>query len=508
MLSTSQWLKQQYLDHDSWQQWREIPNLMQFDQRLGELKGGASEMLKEMDYSTCYYNMIEDSSVITTVSVKSLVNEITHLAAGCILIKGAPDQGKSFLLAKLLQYWALGYGMRNSILVFWVDCSQIRKGCNTLEELLLQLLPLETPIVKSVCSWIEDQEGKNIVFVLDAYDYQERGNVVEELTSGELLPELVVLIASTCTPFSFSVDWSYFALKQFELLTLSDTQIFKQVIQFLNNNPRAEDFFQFLTINPDMRLLASNPVNLYTLLFACINISCESLVTWTELFTNVTFLFLRSTFPEVQAKEQNRLDNLPRNVESFLLDFSALAFENLTSDHSHQLSLTQQMVSLLGHKSGFALVHHYSTPLFCKGKQYFQFFSKLLQQFLAAVHVARLPLSEQTELMAQKKGLSFLWQFYAGLITSEPFERFEVLKERYCKGITKALTNCAYEANWVCDIPSNIEDHILTAADIHHLKIASNMNFDECCFGKAALYQLGKQAHAHALNGDQQIEMG
>jgi len=165
------------------------------------------------------------------------------------------------------------------------------------------------------------------------------------------------------------------------------------------------------------------------------------------------------------------------------------------------------MVSRLGHKSGFALVHHYSTPLFCKGKQYFQFFSRLLQQFLAAVHVARLPLSEQTELMGQKKELSFMWQFYAGLITSEPFETFQVLDKRYCNGVTKALANCAYEANWVCDIPSSIEHHILTAADIHHLKITSDMSFVGCCFGKAAVYQLGKEAHAHALNGDRQIEM-
>jgi len=109
---------------------REIPNLMQLDQRLGELKSGASKRLKEMDSSTCYYSMIEDSSVITPVSVKSLVNNVAHLAAGCILIKGAPDEGKSFLLAKLLRYWALGYGMRNSTLVFWVDCSQIEEECD------------------------------------------------------------------------------------------------------------------------------------------------------------------------------------------------------------------------------------------------------------------------------------------------------------------------------------------------------------------------------------------
>ena len=100
-----------------------------------------------------------------------------------------------------------------------------------------------------------------------------------------------------------------------------------------------------------------------------------------------------------------------------------------------------------------------------------------------------------------------MWQFYAGLITSEPFERFQVLKERYCRGITMALANCAYEANWVCNIPSIIENYILTAADIHHLKVASYMSFISCCFGKAALYQLGKQAHAHTLSGDRQLEM-
>jgi len=122
VLSTSQWLKQQYLDHDSWQHWREIPNLMKFDQRFGELKSSASKKLKEMDYSTCYYNMIEDSSVITPVSVKTLVNKITCLAAGCILIKGAPNQGKSFLLSKLCHYWASGYGS------FCVDTNTVVNG--------------------------------------------------------------------------------------------------------------------------------------------------------------------------------------------------------------------------------------------------------------------------------------------------------------------------------------------------------------------------------------------
>ena len=421
-LSTSQSLKQQYLDHDSWQQWRESPNLMKFDQRLGELKGGASEMLKEMDYSTCYYNMIEDSSVITPVSVKSLVNKITHLAAGCILIKGAPDQGKSFLLSKLCHYWALGYGMRRFTLMFWVDCLSFQNRKLGLHELLVQLLQSETRNVTSLCKWIENRLGQDVIFILDGYSCQQalEGDIFQNLASQKLLPKSVILITSTCTPYVSGSDDRQLrrrgrhsphiatesVVNQYELLTLTDIQIFKQVLRFFHeSSSKAEDFLLYLTIHPDMKLLAASPVHLYTLLLVYNNdvdiSSCEPPVTWTQVFTNATLFLLRSTFPTVlqTGKQHNCLNNLPSDVQSFLYDLSTSAFENLSSEYPCHLSLSQQVRRLLDHKSGFALVHHYSTPLFCKGKQHFHFFSKLLQQFLAAVHVARLPLSEQTELM-------------------------------------------------------------------------------------------------------------
>ena len=333
----------------------------------------------------------------------------------------------------------------------------------------------------------------------------------------------MILITSTCTPYVSGSDdtrgrhsrhiANESVVNQYELLALTDTQIFKQVLRFFHESPsKAEDFLLYLTIHPDMKLLAASPVHLYTLLLVYnndVDSSCEPLVTWTQVFTNLALFLLRSTFPTVlqTGKQHNCLNKLPSDVQSFLYDLSTSAFKNLCSEYPHYLSLNKQARRLLDFKSGFALVHCYSAPLFCTGKQHFQFFSKLLQEFLAAVHVARLPLSEQTEIMVQQKELHFMWQFYAGLITSEPFERFQVLKERYCTGVTRALANCAYEANWVCDIPFNFYGHISTAADIHHLKVITYMSFGLCCFGKAALYQLGKQAHAHTLSGDQQLEM-
>ena len=506
MLHASRWLKQQYLAHDSWQQWREVPNLMQFDQRLGELTPHASEELKNMDYSNCYYDMQEEfPSSITPVSMKSLVNACTGSdylwsAELCILIKGAPGLGKTFLFSKLCQYWALGYGMRSITLMFWVDCSQFQNRKMTLNQLLSQLLPIET---KNISKWIEKRQGKDVVFILDGYDQQQNGGVLHDLASRKFLPKSVMLIASPYTPDEISV-------KQFELLNLTDNQISKQVLQFFSFRPsKAEGFYLYLNNNPDMRLLASSPVYLYTLLFVCNKLldtpSHELPVTWTELFTNTTLLFLQSTFSKLLQIETppGSLSELPCTVRSFLHELSTVAFENLATESFH---LSLPAARSVGHGCGFALVHPYSKPLHHSKKQCFQFSSPLLQQFLAALHVHSLPQTKQTELLVQKSEMNFLWQFFAGLLVSESYDRFLILRNAYHKEKLKMLGNCAYEAHWSCDMPSVFRGHILTPADIHHIAITGfkfppALIFKQCCFGRATLFQLRRQVHALAQSG-------
>ena len=514
VLHASRWLKQQYLAHDRWQQWRGVPNLIQFDQRLGELTTTqASQRLKNMNYSKCYYDIQDEfPSSLTPVSVKSLVNACTssdHPRSSnlCILIKGKPGQGKSFLLSKLCQYWALGYGMRTITLMFWVDCSQFQTRRMTLNQLLSQLLPIET---QNISRWIENKQGKNVVFILDGYDQQQSGDLFHNLASQEFLPKSVVLITSTCTP-------NIRRVKQFELLNLTDNQVSRQVLQFFSFTPsKAEGFYLYLTNNPDMRLLASTPVYLYTLLFVCNKLldtpSHDLPVTWTELFTNMTLFLLQSIFPKLPQIETTpgSLSELPITVQSFLRDLSTVAFENLTTTESFHLTLPAAMS--LGHGSGFALVHPYNKPLYHSEEQCFQFSSPLLQQFLAALHVHSLSQAKQKELMVHKSEMNFLWQFFAGLLASESYDRFLILRKTYHKKKMKMLVNCAYEAGWSCDMPSVFIDHILTPADVHHIVTGYKfppdlLNFEQCCFGRATLYQLTRQVHAFAQSAQQGLRV-
>ena len=510
MLHASRWLKQQYLAHDSWQQWREVPNLLQFDQRLGELTTTASKQLKNMDYSNCYYDIKDEfPSSVTPVSMKALVNACTTsehswCSKSCILIKGAPGQGKSFLLSKLCQYWAKGYGMRSIDLMFWVDCSHFRNKKMRLDELLSQLLPIET---QHITKWIMNKRGKGVVFLLDGYNHQQSGGVFDNLAFRKFLPMSVVLITSTCTPNQISV-------KQLELLNLSDSQISKQVVDFFKSrSSKAEDFCLYLTNNPDLQLLASIPVYLYTLLFVCDILFdipfCEIPVTWTELFTNMMLLLLQSTFPKLLQIETppGSLCLLPSTVQSFLSKVSTMAFENLSSKSFH---LTLPEAKSLGYGLGFALVHTYSKPLYNSEKQCFQFSSPLLQQFLAALHVHSQPLTQQTELMVQKSGLKFLWRFYTGLVP-ESYDRFQILKISQ-KETVKVLISCGYEADWACDMLPVFRDHILSATDMHHIIMTSynlqpDLSFEQCFLGRAAAYQLTRQVHTLAQSGQYYFRM-
>ena len=509
MLHASRWLKQQYLAHDSWQQWRGVPNLIQFDQRLGELTTQASEELKNMDYSKCYCDIQDEfSSSVTPVSVKSLVNACTssdhpRSSESCILIKGKPGQGKSFMLSKICQYWALGYGMRSITLLFWVDCSRFKNKRVTLNHLLSQLLPIET---QNISKWIENKQGKHVVFILDGYNQHQSSGVLHNLASREFLPKSVVLITSTYTSNIRRVKH-----KQFELLNLTDHQISKQVLQFFSFRPsNVEDFYLYLNNNTDMKLLASTPVYLYTLLFVCNKLlgipSHELPVTLTELFTNMILLLLPSTFSKLLQIEPppGSLSQLPSTMQLFLHELSTVAFETLTTE-SFQLPAARY----LGHGSGFALVHLHNKPLYQSKKLRFQFSSPLLQHFLAALHVHSLPQTKQKELMVQKSELNFLWQFFAGLLVAESYDKFLPLRSTYQM---QMLVNCTYEADWSCDMPSVFRHHILTPADIHHIVTGfkfppDSLNFKQCCLGRATLYQLTRQVHVLAQSGQRSFRV-
>ena len=494
-LRTSQWLKQEYLAHDPWQRWRDIPKLMQFDQRLGQLQKDASDQLMEVDYSTCYETMDQFPSEIIPFSVKSLVDSNKEEV---IVIQASPGMGKSFLLATLCRYWAMGLGMRQYTLVFWVNMEAIHanKAPKTLMELLLPVLP-ETAVTTALCKWIEDRRGDNVMFILDGWNMNVESTVCRKLLSRQFLEKATIIVStlSHCLQ-RINVKWT-----QFHLLSLTSAQISKQVAHYHSTDPlKAEAVLLHLASNPDIEQLASFPVYLYAILLISDHVSPSDLPnTWTEMLTFLTLLLMDPLFPEhnVQYLSEHTANfpiNLPNTMKTFVYNLGKATFLGLQSNYRQSKFPTRLLYSNQDMNKGFTFFSTEQTG-------FFKFTFPLLEHFLAAVHLHQQPASEQKQKMTQQRNFPFIWQFYAGL--SQGNEQLTVLDKTYCHGDSIKTSTCFYEAGLPTPTPgSDFSDCILTASDVHYilavLRGMKNLKFQRCHLGTEALKQLSKAfAYSH-----------
>ena len=500
-LSTSQWLKKKYLAHDPWQRWRDIPNLMQFDQILGQLRENASDQLIEVDCSTCYETMDQFPSEIIPFSVKSLVNDITHCTYPVFLIKGPPGMGKSHLMANLCRYWALGFGMREYTLVFRVNMAALQQPPKTVKDLLRGVLP-RSQNTAHLQRWIERRNGQGTVFILEGWNYR----------LGMRLPKNSLVIGTSYTLSKFPMEWLTFTFTdpkppqtkrwgmyagtplpgnyerqsrkkrtytQFDIiLALTPSQISKQVTHYHSTDPlKAEAVLLHLASNPDIKQLTSIPVYLYAILFISDHVSPSDLPdTWTEMFALLTLLQFQQQviLPEHMS---DFCENLPREISSH---FCKRAFSELMSREDPS--------------PGFL---NFTFPL--------------LKHFLAAVRIHQLSVSKQIQLMKQHQQMNFIWLFYAGL---SHFPNLNILRTLNQQDPLYVI-NWFYEAGYTMTLPCSykIENIILTASDIHHILTQcggelKSLTFHKCCLGTEALTQLSKlSAYSHSTQVMERIQL-
>ena len=479
-----------------------MPKLMQFDQRLGQLRENASDQLIEVDCSTCYETMDKFPSEIIPFSFKRLVDSKKEAV---FIIQASPGMGKSFLLETLCRYWAMGLGMRQYTLVFWVNMEAIyaKKAPKTLMELLLLVLP-ETAVTTALCKWVEDRQGDNVMFILDGWNKNVDSTVCRKLLSRQFLEKATIIVLSTSSHClqRINVKWT-----QFHLLGLSSAQISKQVARYHSTDPlKAEAVLLHLASNPDIEQLASFPVYLYAILLISDHVSPSDLPnTWTEMLTFLTLLLMDPHFPEHNVQSNlsehtaNFPTNLPNTMKTFVYNLGKATFLGLQSNYRQSKFPTRLLYSNQDMNKGFTFFSTEQTG-------FFKFTFPLLEHFLAAVHVHQQSASEQKQKMTQQRNFPFIWQFYAGL--SQGNEQLTVLDKTYCHGDTVKTSTCFYEAGLPAPTPcTDFTDHILTAGDVHHILVGTkNLKFQMCCLGTEALQQLSRAfaySHPESAEGTQ-----
>ena len=469
---------------------------MVFDQTIGQIKKDPLNQLSRLDYSIYYDTLDQFPTEVVLASPKAIINSITT-STKSILLKGMHGIGISLLISRICCYWSQEFGLRRFKLVLWINLAIIQNTPATLDQLLQEVLPAEFG-PQHISRWIESSDGKDVLFILDGWSKKEKkvtSNVFSRLLSKLYLKKCTIVVTSAFSPSAMASrrDETVLDYIQFDMFGLNPIQINQQVIHYYtSDSAKAEEFLRYIASNSSIAQLISIPVCLYGLLHisSCVPES-ELPVTWTELFSAMTLLFLSSLFPECDIDScfsqylRNFPHHVPKAVRPFLCSLSRVAYvtlqrgENAFSRETFPILTSQEL-------TGSVFLHPEHDPLSCKSKNgHLHFTLPLVQDFLAALHVHTLSKSEQKQLMKNRQDLVYLWQFFSGLTATRQYRKhFAVLQNTYCKHDYKKLANCSYEAKVSAEIEINLSHCTLSRRDIYHLLTFSQgaltMKFSHC----------------------------
>ena len=484
-------LQEAYLSEGSVPLWTGALELLQFDRRLGRVTKDTDERLRDIDYSF-QFETLEHSSEIETVSIKSFVNRIAIAKekGHFLFIKGPPGSGRSALLRRVCAFWARGFCLRKFTLVLWLDLKAHPSApCDvSLRTLLSYSLP-QGSYLDSIQQWLKRQDKQDMLIVVDGVEgqaYNEWKPFLEWLAGTKAS---VILTATGPVQIedptrSTRYRAQYMNLCQYDLLSLAQDQISKQIIHHYGHDTcRAEEFLMYISEAHDIRALCSSPAYLAAVLFVFDNVSTTDLPnTWTQLFTSLK----NSLFRLSSMSDCDTLTILASKAY-------AVSCTNCTLEWHHDYTNFCSPVS--------PPYHSIVTPAKCCC-----FTLPLLQHYLCAQHIHSLPRDQHVPALEQKTIPLHVKQFYIGLCSSSERAK-EFLDHKGTFMYAACVSEVAIEE--LQDLMTSelsFTNQQLTSFDIHHIfqavyysRLLCKLEFRQCLFGSLTLEMMGKWLRAYSV---------
>ena len=491
-------LQQAYLTPRSDPLWPGAPKMMEFNQRLGRIRDTTrSSDLLTVNYSSHIETLDNFPAQVEAVSVKSFLNAVSLRHQRSFLLKGPDGSGKTVLFRRACSLWAEGLCWRKFKLILWVDMDLLAKVLEPKHEqsliIFMQYVVPDGVDLEGIYDWVCIHDGQDTIVILDGIDpdtYNKCKLFLDKILSGHWFGKACIITTSTSSlNFLSRVKFS-----QYDLLGLTHDQVARQVISHYDDR-KAEDFFTYISAVPDIKVLCSNPSCLAAVLYVFDNVYPNELpATWTQLFTQLTRLFIRQCPTLDQpAVEQRILQQLAQWVY-----YGGTISEPLEPFFNVVTPLYRSFRSVRSPKSWGKFSLPWPT-----------------YSYLTALHIHTLPLEEQVAMMKSEKFDDRVWQFYAGLCRS--MDTLNCLLSNYCgKGIK--LVTCTHEAKSVKPFSIDMSqltfsNMMLTAYQIHVVfsaawmsSIPCEMNLKSVSFGVGAVAEMGRCLLAASILGTSGIE--
>ena len=372
-----------------------------------------------------------------------------------VLMEGAPGSGKSTLSLHICHQWTKGSLFQEYKLVILV---KLREQPIQNAKSIAELLPRRDETMgQNIEKAITDNDGRNVLFVLDGWDELPLGasaySMTLNLIKGIQLHESSIIVTSR--PTSSAILHSLVFLRT-EIMGFTKKELHLYFMKCLENSRQAvENLLQRIRQDPIVEGNCYLPLNASILvhLFKCGGnmLPTTQYGIFTELVCSCIYRHLMKTQQDIN--ELKSLDELPSEVDGPFQELCQLAYSGIMEDRVvFDLSSDFNTLGLLQGVESFAI----------RGKSYsFNFLHLTIQKLLAAMYMAtKLEEREQAEQFNKLFGQSrfvAVFQFFAAKTKLQTSGISDIVKQvaKKCavvdpqsedKALLVSLIHCLFEA--------------------------------------------------------------
>ena len=384
-----------------------------------------------------------------------------------VLVEGGAGIGKSTLCTSVSEDWAYEKLFQQFKLLFLLPLRHKKVASISSISDLLKLLHSSANACDSVTRYIEEGEGEKVLVIADGWDElgeseRQEGSFLHDLLTGELFPFTSVVLTSR--PNASAPLHRLPCIDRFiEVCGFDEESIIEYIeSEFDGDQEKADRLLEQLEINPLVESVCRIPLNCAIICHLWRTLEEALPITMTELYTKIILNVILRNICKIDTYSNvlslSNFDSLPNDLQKSWWLLCEFAFQALKKNRIvfSQEALDEKILC-------FGLLQQTESIFETGSAVSFHFLHLTFQEYLAALHLAKLPPNKQLEFLrpscleAILFFISFttVWRFFFGInfeVETQGHDTLQVascvldMKQFYHNCITVDICHYAFEA--------------------------------------------------------------